>query len=153
CPAMTRVFASTSIARRSALLVIISLAPPTVAALYFLVNGINLEIGIASREHHGNEYQRPLEDLLESLPLHENAALRLKHGDTSAQDGLPAIEQRIDSAFGRLTEVNRAYGEELEVTAAGLAKRKRDHVKPAAVQEEWRALKSTDSLAESEIAE
>jgi methyl-accepting chemotaxis protein len=150
---MTRVLASTSIARRSALLVIISLAPPTVAALYFLVNGINLEIGMASREHHGNEYQRPLEDLLESLPLHENAALRWKHGDASAQAGLSAIEQRIDTAFQRLTEVNQAYGDELEVTPAGLAKRKRDHVKPAVVQQEWGALKDTGALAESEIAE
>src|SRR3954454_13813567 len=100
-----------TVARRATLLVLITLLPPTTAALYFLVNGINEDIAVASKERHGNAYQAPLQELLEKLPLHEVA------GET----GRAPLAKSIDEAFARLDRVDALYVQDLEVTPEGLA--------------------------------
>src|SRR4051794_35877666 len=111
---MKVVRATYTVARRATLLVLITLTPPTTAALYFLVNGINQDIAVATKEQHGNTYQSALQELLEKLPLHEVA---------TAETDRAALAQAIDSAFTRLDRVDSLYGTELEVTPEGLAKR------------------------------
>ncbi len=122
------------------LLVSASFALPIGVMLWLIVSGINANIHFAQWEKYGNEYQRPLERLLENIPQHRALALRALAGDKAALEQLPAAQAGIASAFAALDAVQAARGVDLQFTEAGLAKRKREHVQPATVKMEWQAL-------------
>src|ERR1700738_4758287 len=82
--------------------------PMALAALYFLVHGINNDIAVAETEIHGDAYQRPLEALLEDLPAFGRAVLQ----KVSASD----LESKIARDWQDLTAVNALYGTELQFT-------------------------------------
>ncbi len=124
-------------------LVLISLAfsVPLMVLLFLMVRGINDNIAFAKAELRGNDYQRPLMDLLLNLPLHQIAA--------RAQDkpALAAATARVDQAFGKLEAAQAKHGELLGFTPAELAKRKRDHVQLANVMRRWSELKRSAGTA------
>ena len=115
---------------------------PDSVMLYLFITGINANIQFAQMEIKGNEYQRPLEDLLELLPEHRLLADRAAGGDTSAAAQLPRKESQIDSAFESLKEVDERIGAELQFTDEGLAKRNRERYRPSIAQKEWQDLKT-----------
>ena len=110
---------------------------PDSVMLYFFITGINANIQFARLEQKGNEYQRPLEDLLELVPQHGQLVLRARAGQQEAAEDLPKIEARIETAFDKLEEVNARIGPDLQFTDEGLAKRNRQHYHASIVRKEW----------------
>jgi hypothetical protein len=70
-------------------LVLISLAfsVPLMVLLFLMVRGINDNIAFAKAELRGNDYQRPLMDLLLNLPLHQIAARAQDKPSARRSDG------------------------------------------------------------------
>ena len=112
---------------RLAILCLLYAIPFTGIILYLVVSGIDSSIDVTRLELAGNAYQRPLEELLQRVPLYG-----------IAPD--PALKGEIDAAFGRLDAVQAGHGAELQVTDAGLASRHRERLKPATLRGEWNAL-------------
>ena len=54
---------------------------PDSLMLYLFITGINENIRFARMEKKGNEYQRPLEELLELMPQHRSLAQRVLEGE------------------------------------------------------------------------
>ena len=124
------------------MLISIFFVMPDSVMLYLFITGINANIQVAQMEIKGNEYQRPLEELLELLPEHRLLADRAAAGDASAVTQLPRKESQIDTAFDSLKEVDARIGAELQFTDEGLAKRSREHYRPSIAQGEWQDLKA-----------
>ena len=139
---LIRLFRSRRLSHQILLLVAVFTLPMALAALYFVVTGINKDIDFATHEQHGNAYLRPLEVLLEKMPQHERVALRVLAGDKTAQSELIALETEIEGAWHQLAAVEQQYGSELQFTREGLAKRKREHVLLSTVRPEWTYLRS-----------
>lgn len=126
-----------------------------VAVIYVVTASIVKDLKFGQWETYGIEFQRPLERLLEHLPEHQSIALRVRANDVLAQAELAERQKMIDAAFADLKEVELELGTQLQFTDAGLAQRKREHIKVATVKQEWETLKAgaltltVDELAES----
>ncbi len=120
---------------------------PIAVLLYSTITTIDKDVDFAQYEMHGNRYQRPLENLLETLPESMDLARDFLTGgqDTGA---LSAKQKEIDQAFGELQRVDQAVGSLLQFTDEGLTKRKREHVRVRNVREEWEALKAQQGSLE-----
>lgn len=123
-------------------LTIISLAfsLPITVLLYFYVSTINANIQFAALEEMGNQYQRPLEQLLDQLGQHQLLSLRQKTGQMGLDTQLRGAASEIDKAFVVLEAVNRRVGQNLQFTDEGLAKRKREHATVVKVKGKWDSL-------------
>ena len=120
-------------------LAIISLAfsLPIAVLLYFYVSTINANIQFAAQEEFGNQYQRPLEQLLDQLGRHQLLSQRQKAGLAGLDTPLRNAASDIDKAFASLEAVDRAVGRALQFTDEGLALRKREHATVAQVKGKW----------------
>lgn len=124
------------------MLISIFFVMPDSLMLYLFITGMNENIHFAQKEKKGNEYQRPLEGLLEWVPQH-----RLFGRRKPEESGLPSavrveLEAKIDGAFAALKEVDARIGADLQFTPEGLAKRKRERCSVEAVTQEWNQLKA-----------
>jgi hypothetical protein len=117
------------------LLIAAAFSLPLALLVVLLVRNIQGNITFAQAELAGNEFQRPLEELLDLLPPHARAAT----ADSGAEAS--ALGQRIDRAFDALEKVNAKLGKDLGFDPASLAERKRDHVLVSTVHREWDELK------------
>ncbi len=127
---------------------------PDSVMLYLFITAINDNIHFAEMESKGNEYQRPLEELLELIPQHRLLVQRALAGDTKSRVQMDKKQREIEAAFQRLGEVDGRIGTELQFTDEGLAKRHREHFRPATVWGEWRETRAQLSrLDESTIVE
>jgi PAS domain S-box-containing protein len=124
------------------MLICIFFVMPDSLMLYFFITGINANIRFAQLEQKGNEYQRPLEELLELIPQHGALAQTAAAGEPSSQEQLARKQAQIDAAFGALEAVDARLGAELQFTDQALAKRKREHYRVRTVKAEWRELKT-----------
>lgn len=116
---------------------------PITVLLYFMVAGINANIRFAEQELAGNEYQRPLHDLLRHLSRHQALS-----GDAAAETELIGEQGKIDQAFQKLAGVQRLFGATLQVTDAGLAQRQRSGSLPSDMATVWQKFKADhDSLS------
>lgn len=115
---------------------------PNAAMLWFVITGFSDHIEFARREQLGNEYQRPLMELLFRLPQHGTLAQRGLAGDAKAVSDLVRQQAEVDAAFETLAQVDARIGRDLQFTEEGLAKRNREHVKVVTVRQEWQALKT-----------
>lgn len=125
----------------------LSFSLPIAVLLYFMVAGINDDIGFAERELAGNEYQRPLHDLLRHLARHQVLA-------GGAELEIVSEQGKIDQALQRLEGVQRLFGQSLQVTDAGLAQRQRSGSAPSDIAASWQKLKSeqgTLTIGSSEV--
>ena len=117
--------------------------------LYMFITGINANIEFARLEKCGNQYQRPLEELLEMIPRHRLLTQRLAAGETGVKNELATVGSRIDVTFDDLAKVQDLLGDQLQFTQDGLAQRGRQGCLPAEVRADWEALKkSTDQTDE-----
>jgi len=122
----------------------LSFSLPIAVLLYFMIAGINKDIRFAQQELAGNEYQRPLHDLLRHLCRHQ----LLSGGEGIAETELVSEQGKIDQAFQRLEGVQRLLGEPLQVTEAGLAQRQRSGSLPREMAAVWQKYKADrDSLS------
>jgi hypothetical protein len=136
---MRRWFNSLKVSHKLMLISIFFLMPDSVM-LYLFVNGVNDNIRFAALEMSGNEYQRPLEQLLELIPQHRLLAEQALEGNQQARSQLAAKEAQIDAAFVTLAEVDSRIGKNLQFTNEGLAKRGRSECQVAAVRQRWNEL-------------
>ncbi len=124
------------------LLISIFFVMPDSLMLYLFITGINESIQFSQMEAKGNEYQRPLEELLRLIPQHRLLADAAIQGQQPDRAAVASIQSQIDKVFGSLTEVDSRIGGDLQFTDEGLAKRKREHYRVKTVQAEWRDLKT-----------
>lgn len=122
------------------MLISIFFVMPDSLMLYFFITGINTNIEFAQLEKKGNEYQRPLEELLELIPQHRMLAQTV--GDISAREQLAQKQAQIDAAFNALEAVDARLSADLQFTDEGLAKRHREHYRARTVRMEWEELKA-----------
>ncbi len=117
-------------------------AVPLALLTVYVIKAYNKDIVFAAQEARGNEYQRPLEQLLEAVPQHGLIARRYLAGDKAMRDLLLQTQSPVDRAFDALETVNTAVGEALQFTDAGLAARKREHVGVRNLKAKWQTLKA-----------
>ncbi len=125
----------------------LSFSLPIAVLLYFMIAGINDDIRFAERELAGNEYQRPLHDLLRHLARHQVLA-----GGNELE--IVSEQGKVDQALQRLEGVQRLFGLSLQVTDAGLAQRQRSGSAPSDIAAAWQKLKSEQgslTVASSEV--
>jgi len=108
--------------------------------LFFIISTINKDIDFAVLELQGDEYQRPLEALVDGLSQHRLLSTRVASGDLAAKAAASGVAAQVDGAFDRLTEADDRLGASLQFTPEGLASRKREHVRVETVRQEWKAL-------------
>jgi PAS domain S-box-containing protein len=128
------------------MLISIFFVMPDSVMLYLFITGINANIQFARMEQKGNEYQRPLEALLELIPQHRHLAQFIQPADPESLAQVAEKQAQIEAAFDELETVDARIGADLQFTDEGLAKRKREHYRVQTVRGEWRDLK--EHLAE-----
>ncbi|MDC7127195.1 MAG: hypothetical protein PQJ46_16645, partial [Spirochaetales bacterium] len=106
--------------------------------LFISLNGINYDIRFSSLELYGNEYQRPLESLLNYTQDYQRFLLE---EDKSKE--LSDLAKKIDSAFNELDKAQENRGEDLQFTTEGLEIRGREHLMPNLVRGRWADAKSS----------
>ncbi len=128
------------VSQKLALISVLFMIPDTVLLCLFLLS-INENIHFARWERYGNEYQRPLEELLQYLPDHLLIARRPAAERTRRNAELTRISVRIDAALSALERTDTEIGDKLQFTDEGLAKRKREHYRVRNLKAEWQDLK------------
>ncbi len=152
-PAMKQWFQNLKVAQKLMLISVFFILPDSVM-LYLFVNAINDNIEFARMESKGNQYQRPLEELLELIPQHGQLARRTPGGGAAAREELARKGAAVDAAFRALEEVDAKIGADLQFTDEGLAKRHREHYRAETVRAEWLELRRDfDRLAPAELEE
>jgi PAS domain S-box-containing protein len=134
---MVKKFHSLKVSQKLMLVSVFFMLPDSIM-LYLFITGINENIHFGQLEQTGNQYQRPLERLLDLLPQHR---LLARAGDTSRRQ-LAIKEAQIDEAFDRLLAVNAEIGGKLQFTPEGLAKRGRLGCDADSVLGKWQGLKT-----------
>lgn len=115
----------------------LSFSLPIAVLLYFMIAGINNHITFAEKELAGNEYQRPLHELLRHLSRHQALSL----GTNVSEADLVSEQGKIDQALQRLDGVQRQLGDKLHVTEEGLAQRQRSTSLPREIAAVWQKFK------------
>jgi Amt family ammonium transporter len=138
---MFRWFHNLKVAQKLALVSVFFVMPDSVM-LFLFITGINENIRFAQLEQSGNEYQRPLETLLDLACRHrllhiENTPQSLSDADRTAGE--------IDRAFDDLARVDANLGATLQFTPEALAKRGRTGCDVADVRREWQQLKAASA--------
>ncbi len=132
---MIKWFHNLKIVHKLALISILFMLPDSIM-LYLFITSITENIHFAKLEQVGNEYQRPLERLLELVPQHRLMARR-----SSTSPELLVKQSEIEAAFSNLKQVDARIGPALDFTAEGLAKRNRKGCDVDNVQSEWETLR------------
>ena len=135
---MMKWFHNLKVGQKLALISFIFVLPDSIM-LYLFITSINENIHFARLEQVGNEYQRPLERLLELVPQQRLEARRTSGNVPATQ--LMARAGDIDTAFVRLEAVDARIGRTLDFTPQGLARRQRQGCDVASVRAEWERLK------------
>lgn len=117
----------------------LSFSLPIAVLLYLMVAGINANIRFAEKELAGNEYQRPLHDLLRCLARHQALTVDAAELDILNEQG------RIEQALQKLDGVQRVHGTLLHVTDASLAQRQRSGASPGDIAAAWHQFKAERS--------
>jgi PAS domain S-box-containing protein len=144
---MIKWFNNLKVAQKLALVSIFFMMPDSIM-LFLFITGINENIHFAKLEQVGNEYQRPLEHLLQLVSQHRLLLLELR--STARQRQLAEKQTEIDSAFGDLQHVDARIGATLQFTPEALAKRNRTGCDVTDVRQQWAALKSKLATADAD---
>ncbi|EMG37720.1 methyl-accepting chemotaxis protein [Desulfocurvibacter africanus PCS] len=115
---------------------------PLMWLLYTNIRNINHDIRFNTLEYEGNQFQKPLMRLLESIPEHGLLLASVEQG-AGAASGVTELARTIDVAFEDLLAVDADIGEDLQFTEQGLGIRGRAHLAPEAVKSKWERLKAS----------
>ncbi len=129
------------ISRKLALMSALFVLPMGVMLFHMVQNLNESVIDFARLELRGNEYQRPLEDLLDTVQRHQLAALRTAEGDSAFANQAAQLQAQVDRHFEALTAVNLKHGAALAFTEEGLGNLGRESAK-AAAKSKWQELKA-----------
>lgn len=134
-----------------------SFALPILVLGYFVVSNINADLDFSKMEQKGNEYQRPLETILQGVVDHQMAVIAQSKGqnvDTQLANAAEIVRKGMD----QLAEVDSAFGAELQFTDEGLKKRGRVNKNFANLKANWgklqqdvKKLTSSETLPEPVI--
>src|SRR5215207_6631855 len=75
--------------------------------LHLIVTPLNHDIKFNQWEKYGNQYQRPLEALLEGVTGHRVLAAALLNGEAAQQAAVIAKQTEIDDGFTALAAAHR----------------------------------------------
>ncbi|MEI9895690.1 MAG: hypothetical protein WDN28_17830 [Chthoniobacter sp.] len=137
---MKKWFSNLKVSQKLMLISVFFVLPDSVM-LYLFITAINDSINFARMEQKGNQYQRPLEELLELIPQHRQFAQQALDGEPHAREAMARKAAQIDAAFQELKEVDGQIGAELQFTDEGLAKRHRENYRVQTVSADWQQLK------------
>lgn len=99
---------------------------PIGALLYYAVQGFQKDINFATQEVRGNEYLRPLQDIVSVMSQHRLLVKEaLLHVD-GAMDKIGPLEVKVNHAIDSIKSADRVHGSALLFTREGLQQRKRD---------------------------
>jgi PAS domain S-box-containing protein len=129
------------VSRKLMLISVVFMVPDSVLLTLFLLN-INGDIHFSESERLGNEFQRPLERLLEYLPQHRLLARGVGAGLDATDAGLRSAQGRVDDAVAEAATTDARIGTKLQFTNEGLAERHREHLRLATLTSEWQDLKA-----------
>lgn len=111
--------------------------------LYFLIKEKNAQIDFTRKELLGNQYFRPLRQLMEHLTAHRTLVLASNViEDARTRDAIRDLGPSIDSDFQSLDSVNSKLQDELATTAEGLREKKRENLESKALLTSWQAIKA-----------
>src|SRR5829696_3542468 len=79
---------------------------PDSLMLYLFITGINTNIRFAEWEKKGNEYQRPLEELLQFIPEHRMLAQAAFADATPGKERMARKQAQIEKALETLQVVD-----------------------------------------------
>lgn len=127
---------------RKLLLIGLAFGIPVSGLLYFMVKNINETVEVAQKELLGNEYQRPIEVLLDLVQRHQLTAQRIADGEASAAGEIVQLRTQLDQGFDALETVDARIGRALKFTNEELTKRQREAAHPAKVKRKWQELKN-----------
>jgi PAS domain S-box-containing protein len=151
--AMLKLFHGLKVSQKLMLISVFFMIPDTVLLCLFLFS-INANIRFAEWERSGNEYQRPLESLLEHLPSHLLIARQSATDKRRPSAELAILEGHIDVILRTLEATDGRLGAQLQFTDEGLVKRKREHCRVQTLKVEWQNLKSNlATLGPAELTE
>src|ERR1700759_1355132 len=98
---MRKWFQNLKVAQKLMLISVFFVLPDSVM-LYLFITAINDSITFARMEQKGNQYQRPLEELLELIPQHRQLAQRALDHEPGAAVAMARKGAQIDLAFQEL---------------------------------------------------
>ena len=141
--AAMRLMKNATLGQRIAAVGCLVLITVATALVYFISKGFSKDIAFARQELNGNQYQRPLEEMLEAFAQHELLARRVLQGQRELQGQLTEAQARVDAGLEALQQADARIGVALQFTPEGLAQRKREHCHWETVRQEWERLKGT----------
>src|SRR5881394_1920721 len=106
---MRKWFNSLKVSHKLMLISVFFIMPDSLM-LYMVIRELDENIHFARLERKGNEYQRPLEDLLEHLPEHCSLARGSHQGDAQAAESLSRKQAQVDAALVKLEAVDAKLG-------------------------------------------
>jgi len=137
---MKKWFSNLKVSQKLMLISIFFVLPDSVM-LYLFITAINDNINVARLEQKGNQYQRPLEELLELIPQHRELAQRVLDHVPGSGEAMARKAEQIDAAFQELAAVDSRIGVELQFTDEGLAQRHRENYRVQTVRADWQHLR------------
>ncbi|MDD2325125.1 MAG: hypothetical protein PHW63_03830, partial [Alphaproteobacteria bacterium] len=111
-------------------------------AMYSARTAIGANITFAQMEIYGDEYQRPLADLLHSAGLIRAELVQAAQGQTD-KALVTATLEKMNAAMIKLGEQQKRIGADLQFTDEGLGSRGRTALKYETVQAKWKDLATT----------
>lgn len=117
-------------------------AVPLAVLAVYVHRVLDKDIKFAQWELYGNQYQRPLEQLLQRLPEHQLLTGRYLAGEKDLGGALTAKQAEVDAALSALEAVDGKLGEKLQFTDEGLAHHKKANASPRNLKTSWQSLKN-----------
>jgi methyl-accepting chemotaxis protein len=123
-------------------LICVTFSLPIITLVALLISVANKEIKTARLEMQGNEFQRPLAELLDLVPRHGLLAQRVAEGEAAHATAMTQMQAQVDRAFEGLMAAEARLGEVLKFTPEELKKRGRSHARAATLQIKWQNVKA-----------
>ncbi|MDC7219007.1 MAG: methyl-accepting chemotaxis protein [Spirochaetales bacterium] len=112
--------------------------------LIISLNSIQYDIRFSTLEVHGNEYQAPLESLLQ----YTQDYWYYDREEANNKAVLSSIHDVVMESFDKLQGVQDSIGEDLQFTDEGLKLRSREHLVPSLMKSRWEDIRKNDSEEE-----
>ena len=114
-----------------------------VVLLGFLVSAKNEPIQFGEQELTGNEFQRPVQNLLIHVAEHKILIQRAKLTSLPISAAAADLQTKIDNEIGELKRAEQDNTAALKMTEQDLADRKRSHMTVANFKNEWNQIKTS----------
>lgn len=115
---------------------------PLAGLVFFTIQiGVNKDIDFAAKEIVGDDFQRPLESLLQHVSEHQLLAQRLLSGDKSISAAdVSAAGTKVNQEIDNVSAADAKYGVELQFTPQGLTERHREKANIGQVRQDWQSI-------------